>query len=188
MIATKWENSFSREKGSSLWGEDTTSGLSISLLPSLAALEGPVEIDDDGKGFEKCGHFLFCNSLKLGLRRMKEASVDTMKVMEKITATTPLEPQCDLCIEGKNEDHPLCGSSELTCLSVDTSVGLTTVRTVEINGEGDVKTQMRMDGDFLTIEGHRKRGVVRMIGKGQIVSNVFGNPDTLLLSFVSVDS
>ncbi|KAK2944816.1 hypothetical protein BLNAU_20289 [Blattamonas nauphoetae] len=368
---------FSREKGSSLWGEDTATGLNISLLPYLVALEGPVEIDDDGKGFEKCGHFfLFCNSLELGLRRMKDASVDTMKVMEKITATTQLEPQCDLCIEGndesstlsfsldgcfvnfpkdttpcslsfsslaiivpsesthqslfsslsgtlsftscsiagsspnpvafslitlttgdllfsfthsksvvlqstpliassgsismtnsnftsisrvdglgcvleadssgsilvqyclfvscmsnsttnwihllgadtntlnkenwegtlnasslrssvllststpkdgKNEDHPLCGSPELPCLSVDTSVGLTKVRTVEINGEGEVKTQMKMDGDFLTIEGHKKRGVVKMVGKGQIVNNVFDDPDTLLLSFVSLD-
>ncbi|KAK2942125.1 hypothetical protein BLNAU_22968 [Blattamonas nauphoetae] len=405
MTSTKWENSFSREKGSSLWGEDTATGLNISLLPYLVALEGPVEIDDDGKGFEKCGHFfLFCNSLELGLRRMKDASVDTMKVMEKITATTQLEPQCDLCIEGndesstlsfsldgcfvnfpkdttpcslsfsslaiivpsesthqslfsslsgtlsftscsiagsspnpvafslitlttgdllfsfthsksvvlqstpliassgsismtnsnftsisrvdglgcvleadssgsilvqyclfvscmsnsttnwihllgadtntlnkenwegtlnasslrssvllststpsassisdidphsllyefyprvehrivvqkdgKNEDHPLCGSPELPCLSVDTSVGLTKVRTVEINGEGEVKTQMKMDGDFLTIEGHKKRGVVKMVGKGQIVNNVFDDPDTLLLSFVSLD-
>ncbi|KAK2942115.1 hypothetical protein BLNAU_22987 [Blattamonas nauphoetae] len=59
--------------------------------------------------------------------------------------------------DGKNEDHPLCGSSELPCLSVDTSFGLTKVRTVEITGEGEVKTQMRMDGDFLTIEGHKKR-------------------------------
>ncbi|KAK2942117.1 hypothetical protein BLNAU_22960 [Blattamonas nauphoetae] len=405
MTSTKWENSFSREKGSSLWGEDTATGLNISLLPYLVALEGPVEIDDDGKGFEKCGHFfLFCNSLELGLRRMKDASVDTMKVMERITATTQLEPQCDLCIEGNdesstlsfsldgcfinspkdatpsklsfsslaiivpsesshqslfsslsgtlsftsctitgsspnpiafslisltagdlifsfthsksmvlqstpllassgsitmtndnftsisrvdglgcvleadssgsilvqhslfvscmsnsttnwihllgadantlnkenwegtlnasslrssvllststpsassvsdidphsllyefyprvehrivvqkdstNEDHALCGSPELPCLSVDTSVGLTKVRTVEINGEGEVKTQMRMDGDFLTIEGHKKRGVVKMVGKGQIVNNVFDDPDTLLLSFVSLD-
>ncbi|KAK2949901.1 hypothetical protein BLNAU_15130 [Blattamonas nauphoetae] len=52
MTSTKWENSFSREKGSSLWGEDTATGLNISLLPYLVALEGPVEIDDDGKGFE----------------------------------------------------------------------------------------------------------------------------------------
>ncbi|KAK2957899.1 hypothetical protein BLNAU_7075 [Blattamonas nauphoetae] len=408
MTSTKWENSFSREKGSSLWGEDTATGLNISLLPYLVALEGPVEIDDDGKGFEKCGHFfLFCNSLELGLRRMKEASVATMKVMEKITTTTLLEPKCDLCIYGneesstlsfsldgcfvnspkdatpsslsfsslaiivpsesnhqslfsslsgtlsftsctvtgsfsnpiifslitlttgdllfsfthsksialqstpliassgsitmtncnftsisrvdglgcvleadssgsilvqhclfvscisnsttnwihllgadthtlnkenwegtlntsslrssvllstsllsassisgadpfdphsllyefyprttprivvqkdeKNEDHPLCGSGELPCLSVDTSVDLTKVRTVEINGEGEVKTQMKMDGDFLTIEGHKKRGVVKIVGKGQIVNNVFDDPDTLLLSFVSLD-
>ncbi|KAK2940168.1 hypothetical protein BLNAU_24923 [Blattamonas nauphoetae] len=405
MTSMKWENSFSREKGSSLWGEDTATGLNISLLPYLLALEGPVEIDDNGKGFEKCGHFfLFCNSLDLGLRRMKEASVDTMKVMERITTPAPLEPLCDLSIEGndesstlsfsldgcfinspkdatpstlsfsslvivipsdsthqslfsslsgtlsftsctitgsspnplafslidltagdllfsfthsksivlqstpliassgsitmtnsnftsvsrvdglgcvleadssgsilvqhclfvscmsnsttnwihllgadantlnkenwegtlstsslrssvllssstqsassisdvdphsllyefyprttprivvqkdgKNEDHPLCGSSELPCLSVDTSFGLTKVRTVEITGEGEVKTQMRMDGDFLTIEGHKKRGVVKMVGKGQIVNNKFDDPDTLLLSFVSLD-
>ncbi|KAK2947169.1 hypothetical protein BLNAU_17874 [Blattamonas nauphoetae] len=379
MTSMKWENSFSREKGSSLWGEDTATGLNISLLPYLLALEGPVEIDDNGKGFEKCGHFfLFCNSLDLGLRRMKEASVDTMKVMERITTPAPLEPLCDLSIEGndesstlsfsldgcfinspkdatpstlsfsslvivipsdsthqslfsslsgtlsftsctitgsspnplafslidltagdllfsftleincapintsdrlfwvdhddqqqlhigqssgwvgmcleadssgsilvqhclfvscmsnsttnwihllgadantlnkenwegtlstsslrsslhqsptstltllyefyprttprivvqkdgKNEDHPLCGSSELP------------FRTVEITGEGEVKTQMRMDGDFLTIEGHKK-GVVKMVGKGQIVNNKFDDPDTLLLSFLT---
>ncbi|KAK2940023.1 hypothetical protein BLNAU_25066 [Blattamonas nauphoetae] len=86
------------------FGERTQQQASTSLLPYLVALEGPVEIDDDGKGFEKCGHFfLFCNSLELGLRRMKEASVDTMKVMERITATTPIEPQCDLCVEGNDE-------------------------------------------------------------------------------------
>ncbi|KAK2956387.1 hypothetical protein BLNAU_8609 [Blattamonas nauphoetae] len=408
MTSPKWENSFSREKGSSLWGEDTATGLNTSLLPYLVALEGPVEIDDDGHEFEKCGHFfLFCNSLELGLYRMKEASVETMKVMERITTTSLLKPQCDLCIYGKdesstlsfsldgcfvnspkdatpsslsflslaiivpsesshqslfsslsgtlsftscsiagsspnpiafsmislseselvfasthsesivlqstpliassgsitmtnsnfssisrvdglgcvleadssgsilvqhcrfvscmsnstpnwihllgadtntlnkknwegtlhasslrssvllststpsdssisgtdpfephsllyefyprieyrivvqkdekNEDHPLCGSRELPCLSVDTSVGLTQVRKVEINGEGEVKTQMRMDGDFLTIEGHKKRGVVKIVGKGQIVNNVFDDPDTLLLSFVSLD-
>ncbi|KAK2950383.1 hypothetical protein BLNAU_14718 [Blattamonas nauphoetae] len=108
MTSTKWENSFSREKGSSIRGEDTATGPNISLLPYLVALEGPVEIDDDGKGFEKCGHFFMsCNSLELGLRRMKEASVDAMKVMERITATTQLEPQRDLCIEGNDESSTL---------------------------------------------------------------------------------
>ncbi|KAK2944025.1 hypothetical protein BLNAU_21024 [Blattamonas nauphoetae] len=48
-----------------------------------------------------------CNSLELGLRRMKEASVDAMKVMERITATTQLEPQRDLCIEGNDESSTL---------------------------------------------------------------------------------
>ncbi|KAK2940114.1 hypothetical protein BLNAU_24976 [Blattamonas nauphoetae] len=390
MTSTKWENSFSREKGSSLWGEDTATGLNISLLPYLVALEGPVEIDDDGKGFEKCGHFfLFCNSLELGLRRMKDASVDTMKVMEdhcndstrtevrsvhlrerRIVNTVLLVgwllrqfserynsvqsvllslfsslsgtlsfTSCTIAGSSPNpvafslitlttgdllflhtleisclQSTPLIASSGsismtncnftsisrvdglgcvleadssgsilvqhclfVSCISNSTTnwihllgadthtlnkenwegtlntsslrssvllstsllsassisdidphsllyefyprvehrllfrrmgrmrtihsvevlsflaylwtlpVDLTKVRTVEINGEGEVKTQMKMDGDFLTIEGHKKRGVVKIVGKGQIVNNVFDDPDTLLLSFVSLD-
>ncbi|KAK2948245.1 hypothetical protein BLNAU_16864 [Blattamonas nauphoetae] len=364
MTSTKWDNSFSREKGSSL-GERTQQQASTSLLPYLVALEGPVEIDDDGKGFEKCGHFfLFCNSLELGLRRMKEASVDTMKVMERITATTPIEPQCDLCVEGNDElsslsfslngcfinspkdatpstlllvsrhrhpirintpdphpipspslialttgellfsshtprksivlqstpliassgsitmtncnftsisrvdglgcvleasgtptwillngknpntvrlsnwegtlspssprpsvllfiptdsndppfstdpsnphsllyefyprdptmivvrkndvseDHPLCGSSQLPCLTIDKSVGLTKVRTVEIIGEGEISSVMKLDGDLLGLGGHKKEGTVQMKEGGQFMNNLFDDPDTLHL-------
>ncbi|KAK2946536.1 hypothetical protein BLNAU_18512 [Blattamonas nauphoetae] len=41
-----------------------------------------------------------------------------------------------------------------------------------------------MDGDLLWIVGHKKKGILKMIGSSQIVNNVF---DTLLLSFVTVD-
>ncbi|KAK2958988.1 hypothetical protein BLNAU_6004 [Blattamonas nauphoetae] len=96
-------------------------------------------------------------------------------------------PRIVVTRDWKNEDHPLCGSAELPCLSVDVSVGLTGVREVEVRGEAEIGRRLKMDGDFLTIEGHKKRGVVKMVGKGQIVNNEFDDPDTLLLSFITVD-
>ncbi|KAK2955784.1 putative Protein tyrosine kinase [Blattamonas nauphoetae] len=86
-----------------------------------------------------------------------------------------------------NEDHPLCGHSQLPCLTVDKAVSLTLVRNVEINGEGEINSAIKLDGDFLTVQGHKKKGLLRMRGKGQLVNNVFNDPDTLLITFVTLD-
>ncbi|KAK2944979.1 hypothetical protein BLNAU_20097 [Blattamonas nauphoetae] len=86
-----------------------------------------------------------------------------------------------------NEDHRLCGSWELPCLTVDDSVWKTGVRKVEIFGSSWMKSLMKMDGDLLWICGHKKKGILKMIGSSRIVNNLFDDPDTLLLSFVTVD-
>ncbi|KAK2944428.1 hypothetical protein BLNAU_20632 [Blattamonas nauphoetae] len=86
-----------------------------------------------------------------------------------------------------NEDHRLCGSWELPCLTIDDSVWKTGVRKVEIFGSSWIKSLMKMDGDLLWICGHKKKGILKMIGSSQIVNNLFDDPDTLLLSFVTVD-
>ncbi|KAK2943070.1 hypothetical protein BLNAU_22013 [Blattamonas nauphoetae] len=405
----RWEGSFSREKGESVWGDDKTTGMNTSLLPYLVSISGEVEVDWKGFEFEKCGHFfLFCSSFELGVSRMKEADLNRIKIVEKIEVSTrigmkgencvvgasmdsilcftgdgsfenspndsinsslsfaslviavdPLErtaplfestsgslsfsscsfvgsgstsisfslisistselilseviatnitldslplilsegsisisksnftsinrvtglgcvlemKSCDevkviessfdLCtsentqtwivlhganektlkvenwegtlnrfsarasvllaapsdsesissstsdesepysllyefyprVSGEivvsvgevNEDHRLCGSWELPCLTVDKSVLMTGVRKVEIFGLSWMKSLMKMDGDLLWIVGHKKKGILKMIGWSQIVNNVFDDPDTLLLSFVTVD-
>ncbi|KAK2956849.1 hypothetical protein BLNAU_8126 [Blattamonas nauphoetae] len=86
-----------------------------------------------------------------------------------------------------NEDHPLCGHAKLPCLTVDRGVELTGQRRVEIVGEADLRSKLRMDGDLLKIEGHKRKGTMKMIGKSGIVNNLFDDPDTLLLSFVTLD-
>ncbi|KAK2956321.1 hypothetical protein BLNAU_8688 [Blattamonas nauphoetae] len=405
----RWEGSFSREKGESVWGDDKTTGMNTSLLPYLVSISGEVEVDWKGFQFEKCGHFfLFCSSFELGVARMEEADLNRIKIVEKIEVastigikgencvvgasmesilcftkdgsfenspndsidsslsfsslgiavnpldrTTPLflstcgslsfsscsfvgsgstaisfslisisqselilseviahsitldslplilskgsvsisksnftsinrvaglgcvlETQSDdevkvvdssfsLCrsentqtwiilhganektlkvenwkgtldrfsarasvllaapsdsdsisssstdqsepysllyefyprVSGEivvsvgevNEDHRLCGSWELPCLTVDKAVLMTGVRKVEIFGLSEMKSTMTMDGDLLWIGGHKKKGILKMIGPSQIVNNVFDDPDTLLLSFVTVD-
>ncbi|KAK2948410.1 hypothetical protein BLNAU_16665 [Blattamonas nauphoetae] len=405
----RWEGSFSREKGESVWGDDKTTGMNTSLLPYLVSITEEVEVDWKGFDFEKCGHFyLFCSSLEHGVARMEEADLNRIKVMEKIEVsstigmkgdncvvgasigsilcfskdgqfensakesvdsslsflslvitierlerTTPLfastsgslsftscsfigtqsptisfplilirkgelelseievtditlesdalimsegsvsisksnftsinrvtglgcvsesesekevrvvNSSFNLCTSGNtqtwillhqanektlkvenwegtldrfsprpsvlvvgpsdsdpisssstdqsepysllyefyprvsgeivvsvgemNEDHRLCGSWELPCLTVDESVWKTGVRKVEIFGSSSMKSLMKMDGDLLWIVGHKKKGILKMIGSSQIVNNLFDDPDTLLLSFVTVD-
>ncbi|KAK2946541.1 hypothetical protein BLNAU_18517 [Blattamonas nauphoetae] len=405
----RWEGSFSREKGESVWGDDKTTGMNTSLLPYLVSISGEVEVDWKGFEFEKCGHFfLFCSSFELGVARMEEADLNRIKIVEKIEVSTwigmkgencvvgasmdsilcfaqdgsfenspndsidsslsfaslviavdPLEratplfestcgslsfSSCsfvgsgstaihfslisishgelilsevittsmtldslplilsegsistsksnftsinrvtglgcvlemksnnevrvvessfDLCtsentptwillhganektlkvenwegtldrfsarasvllatpsdsqsilssstdqsepysllyefyprVSGEivvsvgevNEDHRLCGSWELPCLTVDKSVLMTGVRKVEIFGLSSMKSLMKMNGDLLWIVGHKKKGILKMFGWSQIVNNMFDDPDTLLLSFVTVD-
>ncbi|KAK2956323.1 hypothetical protein BLNAU_8690 [Blattamonas nauphoetae] len=405
----RWEGSFSREKGESVWGDDKTTGMNTSLLPYLVSISGEVEVDWKGFQFEKCGHFfLFCSSFELGVARMEEADLNRIKIVEKIEVTSTIEMKgenavvgasiesilcfgqdgsfenspndsinsslsfaslviavdpldrttplfvstcgslsfsscsfvgsgsttisfslisisqselilseviansitldslplilskgsvsisksnftsinrvaglgCvldaqsddevkvvdssfELCRSGNtqtwillhganektlkvenwegtldrfsarasvlldssydpdsissssteqsepysllyefyprvsgeivvsvgevNEDHRLCGSWELPCLTVDKSVLMTGVRKVEIFGLSEMKSLMTMDGDLLWIVGHKKKGILKMIGPSQIVNNVFDDPDTLLLSFVTVD-
>ncbi|KAK2956846.1 hypothetical protein BLNAU_8123 [Blattamonas nauphoetae] len=406
----RWTNSFSSEKGESLWGDDETTKMNTSLLPYLVDISGAVEVDVDGFPFEKCGHFfLFCSSFESGVSRMEGACLDTIKVMKKIVVssriemkgsnsvvgntststlsfsksgqfenspkddvnsslsfsslilsidrlerTTPLfvctsgtlsftfcsligspsdvltftpisitdgellleevqtngitlsssalivstgkiriskstftqitretglgcvlegetgkdvavlDSSFELCtssetktwillkggetshlVEGNwkgtlsplsfresvmvfvppasgsdgqsptadpfnphsllyefyrresevivvsgsevNEDHPLCGHAKLPCLTVDRGVELTGQRRVEIVGDADLRNALRMDGELLKIEGHKRKGAMKMIGKSGLVNNLFDDPDTLLLSFVTLD-
>ncbi|KAK2941339.1 hypothetical protein BLNAU_23745 [Blattamonas nauphoetae] len=405
----RWEGSFSREKGESVWGDDKTTGMNTSLLPYLVSISGEVEVDWKGFEFEKCGHFfLFCSSFELGVARMEEADLNRIKIVEKIEVSTRIGMKGENCVVGAsmdsilcfnedgsfenspndsidsslsfsslviavdpleratplfvstcgslsfsscsfmgsgssaisfslisisqgelvlseviansitldslplilskgsisisksnftsinrvtglgcvlevnsddevkvvdssfklcrsentktwillsganektlkvenwegtldrfsarasvllaaqsdsdsisssstdqsepysllyefyprvsgeivvsvgevNEDHRLCGSWELPCLTVDNSVSMTGVRKVKIFGLSSMKSLMKMDGDLLWIVGHKKKGILKMIGSSQIVNNVFDDPDTLLLSFVTVD-
>ncbi|KAK2957755.1 hypothetical protein BLNAU_7189 [Blattamonas nauphoetae] len=105
----RWEGSFRREKGESVWGDDKTTGMNTSLLPYLVDLEGEVEVDDNGFTFEKCGHFhLFCSSFELGVARMEEANLNRIKIMEKIAVSSTIRMKGENSVVGASMDSILC--------------------------------------------------------------------------------
>ncbi|KAK2945623.1 hypothetical protein BLNAU_19478 [Blattamonas nauphoetae] len=87
----------------------------------------------------------------------------------------------------KSEDHPLCGSLELPCRTISDGVKLTNERNVEIVGSVSLTSKMLMNGDPLLICGFKQHGRLEMVGKGQIVNNVFVYPDELSLSALTLD-
>ncbi|KAK2946677.1 hypothetical protein BLNAU_18429 [Blattamonas nauphoetae] len=56
-------------------------------------------------------------------------------------------PRIVVTKDSKNEDLWLCGSAALPCLSMDVSVELTKVREVEVKGEEEIGSRLKMDGD-----------------------------------------
>ncbi|KAK2953856.1 hypothetical protein BLNAU_11116 [Blattamonas nauphoetae] len=89
--------------------------------------------------------------------------------------------------ESGSADHPLCGSTEMACSTIEKGVGLSGVKKVMISGTGVIGDAVMMNGDELGIWGEKKHGVVRFVGFGRIVNNEFVKPDYLTLSDVSVD-
>ncbi|KAK2946577.1 hypothetical protein BLNAU_18490 [Blattamonas nauphoetae] len=87
----------------------------------------------------------------------------------------------------KSEDHPLCGSLELPCRTISDGVKLTNERNVEIVGSVSLSSELLMNGDALLICGFKQHGRLEMVGKGQIVNNVFVYPDELSLSALTLD-
>ncbi|KAK2946537.1 hypothetical protein BLNAU_18513 [Blattamonas nauphoetae] len=77
----RWEGSFSREKGESVWGDDKTTGMNTSLLPYLVSISGEVEVD--WKGFE-------------------------IKIVEKIEVSTRIGMKGENCVVGASMDSILC--------------------------------------------------------------------------------
>ncbi|KAK2940473.1 hypothetical protein BLNAU_24611 [Blattamonas nauphoetae] len=87
----------------------------------------------------------------------------------------------------KSEDHPLCGSLELPCRTISDGVQLTNERNVEIVGSVSLNSKLLMNGDPLFVCGFKQHGRLEMVGKGQIVNNVFVYPDELSLSALTLD-
>ncbi|KAK2943495.1 hypothetical protein BLNAU_21564 [Blattamonas nauphoetae] len=87
----------------------------------------------------------------------------------------------------KSEDHPLCGSLERPCRTISDGVTLTNERNVEIVGSVSLNSKLLMNGDALLICGFKQHGRLEMVGKGQIVNNVFVYPDELSLSALTLD-
>ncbi|KAK2957273.1 hypothetical protein BLNAU_7651 [Blattamonas nauphoetae] len=90
--------------------------------------------------------------------------------------------------EGKSVgDHPLCGSSQMACLSIDGSVELTRVRTLEVLIKASLNNQLSIGQKSLTITGSNGEGRLQFVADGRISSDDPENPGKTTLLELTLD-
>ncbi|KAK2953228.1 hypothetical protein BLNAU_11854 [Blattamonas nauphoetae] len=85
-------------------------------------------------------------------------------------------------------DHPLCGSMEMACQTVEKGVELTGIRTVEISVSAVLSSVLSVGHSSLSVHGRNGKGSLCFSGLGQIVSLEESDAGEVILSKLTLDA
>ncbi|KAK2947118.1 hypothetical protein BLNAU_17970 [Blattamonas nauphoetae] len=90
--------------------------------------------------------------------------------------------------ESSLEDHPLCGSIEMPCQTLETGVELTGIRTVEISVSAILSSVLSVGHSSLSVHGRNGKGSLCFSEQGQIVSSEESDSGEVILSKLTLDA